>query len=101
MSLSEFRYNKKRKHYAYLFKAVGHFRRNVLFTTKPIRLWRGKRKKNIKLFQHPNRFISKDIYIIPIVYMDDVDCFYSHILKWEFHINDKRIVKRIKRRKGK
>ena len=42
MSLSEFRFNKKRKHYAYLFKQIGLFRKNILFTSKPIRIWKGK-----------------------------------------------------------
>ena len=45
MSLSEFRFNKKRKHYAYLFKQIGLFRKNILFTSKPIRIWKGKTKK--------------------------------------------------------
>ena len=46
MSLSEFRFNKKRKHYAYLFKQIGLFRKNILFTSKPIRIWKGKTKKS-------------------------------------------------------
>ena len=35
MSISEFRYNKKRKHYAYLFKTIGLKRKNILITSKP------------------------------------------------------------------
>ena len=101
MAVSEFRFNKKRKHYSYVFKIVGSYRKNVLFTTKPIRIWKGKEKNNIKLFRHPNLNSKKIIYVIPIVYIDYVDSFYPVVLKWNFHRNDKRIIKRIKRGKWK
>ena len=101
MSLSEFRFNKKRRHYAYLFKAIGLYRKNIILTTKPVRVWRGKIKKNIKLFSHPNTNSSKEVYVIPIVYLDYVDCFHSDLLKWCFHKNDKRTIKRLKRKKRK
>ena len=99
MSLSEFRFNKKRKHYAYLFKQIGLFRKNILFTSKPIRIWKGKTKKNIKLVKHPNNNSFKEIYVIPIVYIDNADSFHSSSLRWNFHKNDKRKIKRIKKRK--
>ena len=35
MSRSEFRWNKKRKHYAYFHKDKGSLRRNILITSKP------------------------------------------------------------------
>ena len=61
MSRSEFRWNKKRKHYAYLFKDKGDNRLNILITTKPIMI--EKRRKNgrlrittnVPLFRHPNK----------------------------------------------
>ena len=99
MSISEFRYNKKRKHYAYLFKTIGMYRRNILLSTKPIRIWRGKIKNNIKLFKHPNAKSNKVVYVIPIIYVDNINNFYPQILKWKFDKNDKRIIKRIKHRK--
>ncbi len=34
MSRSEFRWNKKRKHYAYLHKDIGKKRKNILLTSK-------------------------------------------------------------------
>ena len=101
MALSEFRFNKKRKHYAYLFKEKGIYRKNILFTTKPTRLWHGKKKKNIRLFRHPNNNCTNEIYAIPVVYVDKANCFHPSKLKWNFHNNDKRKMKRIKKGKNR
>ena len=98
MSISEFRFNKKRKHFAYLFKKVGQYRKNILFTTKPTRLWHGKNKRNVELFRHPNIKSDKKIYAIPIVYIDHADSFHSDNLDWSFDKNDKRKIKRIKKK---
>lgn len=59
MSKSEFRYNKKRKHYSYLFKDIGQLRKNLLLSSKQTRKHHGKRKKNVKLYRHPNKKNSK------------------------------------------
>ena len=99
MSRSEFRYNKKRKHYAYLFKDVGNHRKNILITTKPIRFFHKKSKNNIRLYKNPNKNNVKVVYLIPIIYVDCINSFDSKILKWTFDKNDKRKVKRIKRHK--
>ena len=58
MARSEFRWNKKRKHYAYLHKDRGSKRKNILITSKPImiekknkgtkRIKRGKKTKENK-----------------------------------------------------
>ena len=101
MAISEFRFNKKRKHYAYIFKEKGEYRKNILFTTKATRKWHSKEKKNKKLFRHPNPKSTKTIYVIPIIYIDSIDSFHSDSLKWHFHKNDKRIIKRIKKRKNR
>ena len=101
MAISEFRYNAKRKHYSYIFKSKGSFRENILLTTKSTRLWHGKSKKNIKLFQHPNPKSTKEVYLIPIVYIDNADCFHPSLLKWYFHRNDERIIKRLEKRKNR
>ena len=98
MSRSEFRWNKKRKHYAYLFKDKGKLILNVVITTKPVRFIHGKPKANIKLYKHPNPNCHKEAYIIPYVYLDELLSFYSEIYKWSFNVNDKRIIKRIKKR---
>ena len=97
MARSEFRWNKKRKHYSYLFKDVGVIRCNIVITTKPFRIVHGKTKSNIKLFKHPNPNSSKTAYIIPFIYLDDESSFYEKSYKWSFDINDKRIIKRIKK----
>ena len=104
MSISEFRYNKKRKHYAYLFKTIGLKRKNILITSKPlvIKHKNGRIKiivRNIRLYRHPNKSKSGLFYIIPIVYLDDFASFDSYLYdKWEFDRNDKRKVKRVKKR---
>ena len=101
MSHSEFRFNKKRKHYSYLFKKKGVYFSNIILTTKPSRKHHGKEKKNVKLFKHPNPNCYKTVYVIPFIYFDEEEDFYKKQLKWNFHKNDKRIIKRIKKRKIK
>ena len=97
MSLSEFRYNKKRKHYAYLYKAIGNVVLNVTLTTKPYRIVHNKQRPNIKLYKHPNSNSTKDVYVIPYVYVDSLTSFTSKIYKWSFISNDKRKIKRIRK----
>ena len=97
MALSEFRYNKKRKHYSYIFKHVGFRRKNIVFTTKPYRKEHGKLKSNVRLYKHPNSNSIKQVYIVPIIYNDHENSFDSKKLDWNFHPNDKRKIKRIKK----
>lgn len=105
MSTSEFRYNKKRKHYSYLFKVVGFRRKNILISSKPfvVKHKHGRIKiiaNNIKLHKHPNKQKNGVFYIIPFIYLDDISSFGNTIYsEWVFDINDKRIIKRLKRRK--
>ena len=101
MSHSEFRYNKRRKHYAYLFKDIGFLVLNIVISSKPTRIVGGKAKKNLKLFRHPNPNSMVTIYLIPYVYIDSLDSFGDKLYPWEFDKNDKRIVKRLKKRKIK
>ena len=98
MARSEFRYNKKRKHYAYLFKDVGSKVKNIVFTSKQFRKYRGDYRKNVKLYAHPNPNSNKTVYVIPYVYVDEISSFESKKLDWKFNINDKRKIKRIKKR---
>ena len=97
MSTSEFRYNKKRKHYAYLFKTVGSRRLNIIISSKPFRKEHKRIKKNVSLSKHPNPNSNKKAFIIPIVYKDEIISFDSRVLKWVFHRNDKRKIKRLKK----
>lgn len=99
MSLSEFRYNKKRKHYAYIFKENKSRLKCILLSSKPYRKDHMTLKKNIKLHAHPNPNSDKQVYMVPIVYNDDVGSFDSKVLNWNFHPNDKRKIKRIKKHK--
>ena len=105
MSTSEFRYNKKRKHYAYLFKIVGFRRKNMLISSKPfvIKHKHGRIKiiaKNTKLYKHPNKKKEGVFYIIPFIYLDEISSFGNTVYsEWVFDVNDKRTIKRLKKRK--
>lgn len=97
MSESKFRYNKRRKHYSYSFKKKKNRTENILLTSKSTRKRHERVEKNVKLYKHPNPNSSKEVYLIPIVYRDDESSFDLKELKWKFHPNDKRKVKRIKK----
>ena len=105
MSRSEFRWNKKRKHYAYLHKDVGSRRKNILLTSKSIMIIKKNRGgkeivTNVPLYHHPNPKKSGRYYLIPRIYVDDVKSFDEKIFQnWEFNKNDKRKLKRIKKLK--
>jgi len=97
MARSEFRFNKRRKHYSYLFKGNEFRIKNIVLSTKPYRKEHSKIKKNVKLYKHPNPNSVKQAYIVPIIYNDDIASFDEKKLNWRFHPNDKRKVKRIKK----
>ena len=104
MSCSEFRWNKKRKHYAYLFKDMGSKRHNILISSKPIMVDKKNKKKkrlikNIPLFRHPNPNKEGRFFLIRIIYIDEFSSFDDKTYNWSWDKNDKRKVKRIK--KGK
>ena len=98
MARSEFRYNRKRKHYSYLFKDIGNRRKNIVLTSKEYRKEHKRIKKNLKLYKNPNPNNDKQSYLIPIIYNDGAESFDERKLKWGFHPNDKRKVKRLKKR---
>ena len=61
MARSEFRWNKKRKHYAYLFKDCGDYRKNLLIHSNQgfnkcsnSEERKAFKHKNTRLFRHPN-----------------------------------------------
>ncbi len=101
MSRSEFRWNKKRKHYAYLHSDDGSKCINILITSKPYVLRKGEVvTTNIPLFRHPNQNKGGQFYLIPRNYADDYKSFGEKEYKdWTFDKNDKRKVKRIKKSK--
>lgn len=104
MALSEFRYNKKRKHYSYIYGHKGEYRKNLLLSSKPVRKVKKRNGNykiinNIKLQRHPNPNCKDDEYIMTKRYLDHKDDFGRKFNTWSFDKNDKRALKRIK--KGK
>ena len=100
-----FKYNKKRKHYAYIFKTMGIYCVNILLTTKA----ESKHKKhgrvyvirNVPLFKHPNKSGSNIAVFIynHSPYFDKHDSFDLKELNWSFDICDKRKIKRFRKYK--
>lgn len=105
--IPEFRYNKRRKHYSYIFKKEGDYRKNLLLSTKPERKKKKKGKtktiKNVSLYKHPNPNKPEEKqYIITKIYKDDKSNFSNRRLSdWQFHSYDKRKIKKIKHKKWK
>lgn len=104
MSRSEFRWNKKRKHYAYLHKKHGSKEENILITSKPFvkKRKRGKDRivlRNIPLYHHPNPYKEGQFYVIPRNYLDDSESFEEKTYNWSWNCNDRRIIKRIKKQR--
>lgn len=81
-----------------MFKDLGTKRKIIILSSKPFRKVHRKTKKNIKLYKHPNPYSDKEVYVIPFVYIDDIASFDEEKRNWKFHQNDKRIIKRIKKR---
>lgn len=104
MAISEFRYNHKVKHYTYIFKSRGEKRDFLTLTSHKYRRKtsnRGHTKyiSNVELYQHPNpkkRFEKQ--YVIPKIKTGKVSDF-DKKLKWNFHLFDKRKIKKIKNNK--
>ena len=100
-----FKFNKKRKHYSYIFKIVNDYCSNILLTTKSFSKDKKKGKiivvKNIKLFRHPNpKQTDVEIYIHNHKpYKDHITCFDQKRLDWKWDKNDKRKIKRFKKYK--
>lgn len=106
MALSEFRYNKKRKHYSYLYKKKGDYRQNLLLSTDPTvtekKFGKVKEIKNVKLHKHPNPNSTKTAYVVTRPYTDHKSSFTDKVYtNWRFDKNDKRKIKKIKNRKWK
>ena len=107
LARSEFRWNKKRKHYSYLHKDIGSKRLNILITSKPVVVKHLDDekviviKKNIPLYKHPNSNKNGKFYIIPKNYLDESNSFDSKVYKWNWNVKDKRKVKRVKKNKWK
>lgn len=104
MSRSEFRWNKRRKHYSYLHKKKGRLITNILISSKGhvVKHKKGREKiimNNVRLSHHPDANIDGVFYVIPKNYTDDIDSFGRKVYRWEWDRNDKRKIKRIKKSK--
>ena len=106
MSRSEFRWNKKRKHYAYLFKDNGKLIKNLLLHSNPntkYKLTKAQQKeftkKHTRLYRHPNpnKPISEIYYVENRIYIDVLGSFDRRVYQWKWHKNDKRKIKRLKK----
>jgi hypothetical protein len=106
MSFSEFKWNKRRKHYAYCHKKRGSREENILLTSKPF-VMKHKRNKerivlrNISLYHHPNPNKEGQFYVIPRNYVDESKDFDFRTYDWKWDKNDKRKIKRIKKLKNR
>ena len=100
---NEFRWNKKRKHYSYLYKHRGEYICNILITTKRFVVNKKNTIKyvNIHLIRHPNKNKKGDFYVIPRIYVDYKESFGDKSYPWSWDRNDKRKIKRIKKMKRK
>ena len=104
MSRSVFKYNKKRKHYAYQFKNLGHMRKNLLLHSDPKKEWTKEKlkdflKRHTRLHRHPNPNKPKtEIYYVENrIYTDSENSFDSREYNWCWDKNDKRKIKRLKK----
>ena len=106
MARSEFRWNKKRKHYAYLFKDKGNYRKCILIHSDPGKKsnWTVEKeiiykKTHTRLFRHPNpnKNNGETFFVENRIYTDHKDSFDLKTYHWQWDKNDKRKIKRIKK----
>ena len=95
MSISEFRFNKRRKHPSYVFKEKNNKYHCILITHSN----KTRNKKNVLLYKNPQNGKNENAYLIPKVYKDDKSCYGKKLYNYSFHKYDKRKVKRIKKYK--
>ena len=106
MSKSEFKYNKKRKHYSYSHKKCGvkEEKHPYFFKTICKKEQKGKGKDNSKKYSSASSSKSKkrrSILCYSKNYLDDSESFDSIQYNWCWDRNDKRKIKRIKKLKNK
>ena len=97
---------KKRKHYSYLYKKKGAYRKNLLLSTDPTvkvkKFGKAKDIDNVKLYKHPNPNCKKTAYVVTRTYTDHENSFSDKVYSnWTFDRNDKRKIKKIKKHKLK
>ncbi len=96
MAISEFRFNKKRKHPAYVFKQKDGKYHSLTITHSK----KHKKKNTQKLYKNPSPKDTSDAYVVKKVVKDDISAYGKKPLKnWGFHTYDRRNIKKLK--KGK
>lgn len=96
MNKKYFGYNKRRKHYAYVYDSDGNLRNNLLLSTKPVVKITKKGKTrfvdNEELYKHPNpnykpKNKNDKVYLVKRKYVDNKDNI-SVRPGWFFHEKD-------------
>ena len=100
MSKQEFRYNKRRGHYSYIYAEDGDNRKNLLLSTKENKKVNRKGKvhivDNVKLDKHPNPNSNKDVWVMTRRFVDNKKAFSKNAYKnWKFTKSDKMKVDKI------
>jgi len=103
--LPEFRYNRRRKHYSYIFKQSKGVYYNILLSSKANEIKKREGRivtyNNVPLYKHPNpNKPNESQWVINRVYKDsDFNKTFDKKLNWRFHLFDKRKIKKIKKKK--
>lgn len=100
----KFLYNKKRKHYSYIFKVRNGYCLNILLTTEAESKQKKHKKEkivnNIKLYKYPNKNSILKVFIYNRSPCNDHESsFDKKVLNGIWDVNDKRKVKRMKKYK--
>lgn len=93
MGISEFRFNRRRRHPSYVYKKRGNRYYAILITHAP----KTGNRDNIELFENPNPKSTRTSYLIPRPVSDEITSFDRPKPSWRFNRHDKRKVKRIKK----
>ncbi len=96
MAISEFRFNKRKKHPAYVFKKKKDKYYSLTITHSP----KTRNRKNIKLYENPSPEDKRAAYVVKKVAKDNVKSYDKKPLPgWKFHTYDRRNIKRLKKNK--
>ena len=95
MSISQFRFNRRRKHPSYVFNEKDNKYQSLIITHSPVT----RKKNNIRLYKNPNNNDSSTSYIVPKIVSDNKSSYNKPYKNWNFDKNDKRKIKRLIKRK--
>ena len=100
MAISEFRYNKRRQHYSYIYGRKNNQLKNLLLSSKSYRKvkkrnGRYKIVNNVQLQRHPNPNCKEKEYVMTKKSLDYPYDFGRKLSNWSFDVNYKRKIKRL------